>query len=72
MNKEQFLEKMMDLLDSEDEITMESMLGNIEEWDSLSYVSFLAMANVSEGKKLAPEDVRAAQTIGDLFELLKK
>ena len=30
------------------------------------------MANVSEGKKLAPEDVRAAQTIGDLFELLKK
>ena len=71
MNKEQFLEKMMDLLDSEDEITMESMLGNIEEWDSLSYVSFLAMANVSAGKKIKPEDVKAAKTLGELFELIK-
>lgn len=71
MTKEQFLEKMIDLLDTEDEITMDSVLKDIEEWDSLSYVSFLAMANVSSGKKLAPDTVKTAQTIGDLFELVK-
>ncbi|WP_019551951.1 hypothetical protein [Propionispira raffinosivorans] len=72
MTKEQFLEKMIDLLDTEEEITMDSVLKDIEEWDSLSYVSFLAMANVSAGKKLKPETVKTAQTIGDLFELVKE
>jgi acyl carrier protein len=71
MTKEQFLEKMIDLLDTEDDIVMDSILKDIEEWDSLSYVSFLAMANVSAGKKLVPEMVKMAQTIGDLFELVK-
>ncbi|WP_019551938.1 hypothetical protein [Propionispira raffinosivorans] len=71
MTKEQFLEKMNDILDSENKITMESILTDIEEWDSLSYVSFLAMANVSAGKVLVAEKVKAAQTIGDLFELVK-
>lgn len=71
MKKEQFLEKMIDLLDTEKEIRMDSVLKDIEEWDSLSYVSFLAIANVSTGKKLAPELVKSARTIGDLFELVK-
>jgi acyl carrier protein len=71
MTKEQFLEKMIDLLDTEEEVTMNSVLQNIEEWDSLSFVSFLAMVNVSTGKKLEPTTVKTAQTIGDLFELIK-
>ena len=71
MTEEQFLEKMLDLLDTEEKITMDSLLNDIEEWDSLSYVSFLAMANVSAGKKLDPNSVRGAKTIGDLFELVK-
>ena len=66
-----FLEKMMDILDCEQEITMDSILSDIEEWDSLSFVSFLAMANASYGKKVIPANVKAAKTIADLFEIVK-
>ena len=70
MEKE-FLEKMTDILDCEQEIAMDSILNEIEEWDSLSFVSFLAMANASYGKKAIPADVKSAKTIADLFEIVK-
>lgn len=68
---EQFLEKMTDILDCEQEVTMETVLADLEEWDSLSLVSFMAMANAAYGKKVIPADVKMAKTIGDLYELVK-
>ena len=71
MTEELFLEKMADILDAEDDATMDAVLADIEEWDSLSVVSYVAMANTSCGKKVNVEDVREAVTIRDLYNLLK-
>lgn len=68
---EQFLEKMIDILDCEQEVTMETELADLEEWDSLSLVSFMAMANAAYNKKVIPADVKIAKTIADLYELVK-
>lgn len=70
MTKEIFLEKMIDLLDADIEISMETTLAELEEWDSLSFVSFLAMAKVFCSKTIEPAKVRAAETIQDLYLLL--
>lgn len=69
MNK--FIECMQDILDSEQKITVDSVLSNIEEWDSLSYVSFIAMAKASYGKKIDAKMVKEAKTIGDLYNMVK-
>ena len=69
--EQEFLEKMIDILDCEQEITMASVLDEIEEWDSLSFVSFLAMANASYRKSVLAKDVRTAKTTGDLYNLIK-
>lgn len=71
MNEEIFIEKMMDILDAEEEITMDTQLDDVEEWDSLSVVSYVAMANTAFGKKIEPKTVREAETIRDLYELLQ-
>lgn len=68
---EQFIEKMVDMLDAEEEITMDTVLDELDEWDSLSFVSFLAMANAAYGKKLNATDVKNAETVADLYELIK-
>lgn len=68
---ENFIEQMQDILDCDQQITMESALADIEEWDSLSYVSFIAMANASYGKKVDAKIVKEAETIGDLYNLVK-
>lgn len=72
MREELFMEKLLDILDCEEEITMETLLNDIEEWDSLSFVSFLAMVNVNTGKKIEPAKVREAKYVKDLFNLIIK
>ena len=71
MDKEKFLEKMIDILDTEYEVTMDTALEGLEEWDSLSFVSYLAMVKVNTGQTIKPEMVRSAMTIGDLFSLIQ-
>lgn len=66
-----FIVKMTDLLDTEIEISSETILSDIEEWDSLSFVAFLAMGNASYNKRISPDDVKSAKTIGDLYRLVK-
>ena len=71
MTKETFLEKMADILDAEEEISFDTELSGLEEWDSLSIVSYIAMANASCGMKVEVKKVREAVTIGDLYDLLQ-
>ena len=71
MTKEIFLERMADILDVEDEIVLDTNLSELEEWDSLSIVSYVAMANANCGKKVDVKSVREAVTIQDLYNLLQ-
>lgn len=71
MTEKQFLEKMMDLLDTEEEVTLDTVLADIEEWDSISLVGFLAFANNHSNSKITAAEVRDAKTINDLYELVK-
>ena len=69
MNENLFLEKMKSILDNE-AVTLDSALTDIEEWDSLSVVSYMAMANTVCGKKIAPAQLRDCVTLRDLYALL--
>lgn len=71
MTKNDFLKKLVDLMDTEEELTMDTALEDIEEWDSLSFVSFIAFANTQAGKKITPDVVRSAKTVGELYQLLE-
>lgn len=71
MTENAFIEKMVDLMDTENELTMDTKLMDIEEWDSLSFVSFIAFANAQAGKKLTPDMVRSAKTVSDLYHLIE-
>ena len=71
MTMDTFIEKMADILDAEEEISFDTELSGLEEWDSLSIVSYIAMANASCGMKVDVKKVREAVTIGDLYDLLQ-
>lgn len=65
-----FLELLVDLLDTEAEIGMDTLLEDIEQWDSLSIVSFAAMADIEYGKKIIATDLKKAKTVHDLYALV--
>jgi len=71
MSEKDFIEKMVELMDTEQEVALTTKLEDIEEWDSLSYVAFLAMCNGISSRRIMPKEVKAATTINDLYELIK-
>ena len=69
MEKEQFLNEMMEILDTDETLTLETKLNSLEEWDSIAYVAFLAGMSDYTDKKIRPQQVREAVTVGDLYHL---
>ncbi len=70
MTVEEFKEQMLDVLNREEEVELDDKLEDIEEWDSLGYVAFLAMAAEFTEKNIRASDVRGAKTVRDLYNLI--
>ena len=73
MDKKKFVADMEELLEVDGgtlQATVE--LKSLEQWDSLAFVSFLAMADSKYSVKVAPSELRACKTVGDLMKLVSK
>ena len=66
MNREEFLEAMVDVLQTEEEITFDTLLEDLEEWDSLSIMSTMAFLEKEFGVKTSMKDYQNMQTIEDI------
>lgn len=53
------------------EFTADTNFKELEEWSSLTALSIIAMADEEYNAKIKGEDIRASQTINDLFEIVK-
>lgn len=70
MTAESFIAKLTELMDTESQISFSTKLADIEDWDSLSMVSFFSFCNTTLGRKVSPEQIKAAQSVEDLFKLV--
>ena len=66
MTKEEFLEQMQDVLQTDAELTYETVLDELDEWDSLSVMATMAFLNKNFGVSLKFSDFKALVTIGDI------
>ena len=64
------LEEIMEV--EEGTLTTETLLSNIEEWDSVSFLSFMAMMDEKFGKVVTGSEIKAKETIADLMALMEK
>ena len=69
MTAENFIAKLAELMDTEAALDLSTKLADVEDWDSLSMVSFFSFCNTTCGKKVLPEQIKAAQTVEDLYRL---
>lgn len=51
---------------------MDTVLEDIEEWDSLAFVSFIAMAKVMNHNDIDRKAVRGTEKVEDLYELISQ
>ena len=67
--EEQFLKDLRELLETDEDITMDTDLLEIDSWGSLSAVEFLSMAEEKYGITVKPFAVAEAILVEDLYRI---
>ncbi len=71
MEKEKFIEELVEILQTEVEINLDTKLDEIPEWDSLGIMSTLAFLENKMGVKCDMTSLAAQKTVNDLYEMGK-
>lgn len=66
MNTQEFLTEMQDVLQTEEVLSMDTVLDGLDEWDSLSVMATMAFLEKSFGVKTTMKDYKDIKTIGDI------
>lgn len=68
-----FLENFVNILDDTDAslIQADTIFRDLDEWDSLTALSLIAMADEEYSVKLTGEDIKSSVTLSDIFEIIK-
>lgn len=66
MTRDEFLNEMVEVLQTEDEISFDTVLADLAEWDSLSVMATMAFLDKSFGVKTTMKDYKGMKTIGDI------
>ncbi len=66
MSKEDFLVKMQDVLQTDAELKMDTVLDELDEWDSLSMMATMAFLDKDFGVKLKIAEIKTFASIGDI------
>ena len=73
MTNEKKLELLAETMDVDVADLTESMtLSDIEEWDSVSAISFIAMLDDEFGKTISAGDLKRCKTVADLMEQMEE
>ncbi|MNG08775.1 hypothetical protein D3C81_1875140 [compost metagenome] len=72
MNQEQFIESFLSATDFQTpvEVSMDSELRNLPEWDSLAALAVIVMFDMEYQKVITGDDLEKAITVGDLYNLI--
>ena len=72
MDEKAFLANMEELLEVEPgTLSLRQNLNDTGKWDSLNFVSFLAMAHSKYAVRVAPVELRSCKTLEDTMKLLQ-
>ena len=70
MTKTEFLVEMQDVLQTETELTPDTVLADLDEWDSLSIMATMAFLDKHFGVKMKLADFKEINDFGELMDKL--
>ena len=73
MNQEEFAQNFADQFESTNpaSISMETKYKDLNEWSSLMALSIIAMCDEEYDVKIKGDDIRSADTVEDLYNIVK-
>lgn len=72
MNEQEKMEELVDVFEMDlEEFDKDTILEDMETWDSLAVLSFIALMNEKLGKQYHASEVTACRTVGDLLDMMQ-
>ncbi|MBQ7023321.1 MAG: acyl carrier protein [Akkermansia sp.] len=71
MDTTQFLELMQETLDIETELTLDMKFRELDEWDSLAYLSTIAMIDDEYDVVINANEFKTLETLGDIAKAIE-
>ena len=72
MDTQAFLDQMKEILDIEDrELSLDDEFKEYDEWDSLAYLSTIAMIDDEYGVVISAAEFRELKTLGDIVKAIE-
>ena len=73
MTQEKFIEDFLSATDFQNpvEVTMETVLRDLPEWDSLAALGVIVMFDMEYGKTITGETLEKISTVGELYALVR-
>lgn len=74
MEKEKFLENVIEILEIEDAsgINDSTRFRELDEWDSLNALSIISMVDEEFGVTISKKEMKSAETLGELYNLIQE
>lgn len=69
---EKFVDLLREALEREDEIQMSDNFRDYDEWDSLAYLSVIALLDEEYGVQIEEAEFKQLKTVQDIYEAVKK
>ncbi|CAH8182111.1 conserved hypothetical protein [Vibrio aestuarianus] len=69
MDAQQFCEEVADILQLDDELNLETRLVDMEEWDSMAHLGVISMFDMEFSKLITNSDLKALETVQQLYDL---
>ena len=72
MSQAKFIEDFLSATDFQNpvEVSMDTQLEDLPEWDSLAALGVIVMFDMEYGQTITGEDLIKARTVGDLYQML--
>lgn len=71
MIKTEFLEELKEAMHRDEDLNEDMLLDDIDEWDSLAFVSIMVLFKNLFEMKITGEDLKNCQKVSDLLNLAK-
>jgi len=73
MTKNEFIGDLTEMLETKiGVIQIDSLLNDLENWDSLAVLNFIVLADSKYSQSIAPAQLQQCSTVADLFKLVAK
>ena len=68
MTRDEFITQLQDVLQTESVLTMETVLEDLDEWDSLSMMATMVFLDEDCGVKMKMADIKKFRTVREIAE----